>query len=158
MSNIFAKFFLDHYVGKYYLVDSGYPNRSGYLAPYKTTRYHVPDFQNNPPRGREETFNHRHSSLRNAIERAFGVLKMKWRILLGIPRRKLERQKMIISACMCLHNYIRDSKLSDQHFDMFESGGYVHEESASYPSAPLEDDDGTIMKALRNDIAKSVFP
>jgi hypothetical protein len=31
--------------GKYYLVDSGYPNRTGYLAPFKEQRYHVPDFQ-----------------------------------------------------------------------------------------------------------------
>jgi hypothetical protein len=33
----------------------------------------------------QEKFNHRHSALRNVIERAFDVLKMKWRILLGIP-------------------------------------------------------------------------
>ena len=63
---------------------------------------------------------------------------------------------MIITACMCLHNYIRESNLSDQHFDMFDSGAYVLEESASYPSAPLEDD-GTYMKGVRDDIAKSVF-
>ncbi|XP_024310800.1 uncharacterized protein LOC112268853 isoform X1 [Brachypodium distachyon] len=30
--------------GKYYLVDASYPNRLGYLAPYKGERYHVPDF------------------------------------------------------------------------------------------------------------------
>ncbi|XP_038699641.1 putative nuclease HARBI1 [Tripterygium wilfordii] len=27
--------------GKYYLVDSGYPNQSGYLAPYRGQRYHL---------------------------------------------------------------------------------------------------------------------
>jgi hypothetical protein len=30
-------------IDKSYLVDSGYPNRSGYLAPYKGTKYHVPE-------------------------------------------------------------------------------------------------------------------
>ncbi|KAI3794036.1 hypothetical protein L1987_36661 [Smallanthus sonchifolius] len=32
---------------KYYVVDAGYPNTKGYLAPYKGThiRYHLPDFQ-----------------------------------------------------------------------------------------------------------------
>jgi hypothetical protein len=40
---------------------------------------------------------------------------------------------------------------------MFDTGGYVQEESASYPSAPPEDD-GTYMKGIRDDIAKSVFP
>jgi hypothetical protein len=27
--------------GKYYLMDSGYPNRKGYLAPYKAQKYHI---------------------------------------------------------------------------------------------------------------------
>ncbi|XP_025792146.1 uncharacterized protein LOC112873399 [Panicum hallii] len=31
--------------GKFYLVDFGYPNRPGYLAPYKGTMYHIQDFQ-----------------------------------------------------------------------------------------------------------------
>ena len=32
------------YVGKYYVVDAGYPNRSGYLASYKGERYHLPEW------------------------------------------------------------------------------------------------------------------
>ncbi|GAV81355.1 Myb_DNA-bind_3 domain-containing protein [Cephalotus follicularis] len=32
-------------VRKYYLVDSGYPPRKGYILPYKEERYHLPDFQ-----------------------------------------------------------------------------------------------------------------
>jgi hypothetical protein len=31
-------------VGKYYVVDVGYPNRPGYLAPYKGERYHLPEY------------------------------------------------------------------------------------------------------------------
>nr|AWA44595.1 Transposon protein, putative, CACTA, En/Spm sub-class [Saccharum officinarum] len=34
--------------GKFYLVDSGYPNRSGYLASYKGTRYHLLEYQDGP--------------------------------------------------------------------------------------------------------------
>ncbi|XBI21859.1 hypothetical protein VPH35_062938 [Triticum aestivum] len=30
--------------GKYYLVDSGYANRIGYLAPFKGSTYHLPEF------------------------------------------------------------------------------------------------------------------
>jgi hypothetical protein len=30
--------------GKYYLVDSGYPNRTGYFARFKEQCYHVPEF------------------------------------------------------------------------------------------------------------------
>jgi len=29
---------------KYYLVDSGYANRLGYLAPYKGTKYHLQEY------------------------------------------------------------------------------------------------------------------
>jgi hypothetical protein len=72
--------------GKFYLVDSGYPNRPGYLAPYKGTKYHLPEFRQGPmPRGKKELFNYAYSMLRNVIERSFGVLKMKWRILLHLP-------------------------------------------------------------------------
>jgi hypothetical protein len=59
-------------------VDSGYPNCLDYLAPYKETKYHLPEYRDGPePQGKKEIFNFAHSSLRNVIERSFGVLKMK---------------------------------------------------------------------------------
>jgi hypothetical protein len=52
-------------------VDSGYPNRIGYLAPYKGTKYHLQEFQNAAkPECKQEVFNYAHSSLRNVIERS----------------------------------------------------------------------------------------
>jgi hypothetical protein len=73
-------------IGKYYLVNSGYPNRLGYLAPYKGTKYHLQEYRDGlEPQGKEETFNYAYSCLRNVIKRSFGVLKMKWRILQHIP-------------------------------------------------------------------------
>jgi hypothetical protein len=70
-------------LGKYYAVDARCPNRSIYLALYKRAKYHVPDWKRGlAPNGELEHFNHLHSSIRNAVERAFGVLKIKWRILL----------------------------------------------------------------------------
>ncbi|GKD61174.1 putative nuclease HARBI1 [Tanacetum coccineum] len=68
---------------KYYVVDAGYPNIKGYLAPYKGNdiHYHIPDFRRGQtsaqraPKGKKETFNYYHSSLRNVIERTFGVWK-----------------------------------------------------------------------------------
>ena len=94
------------YVGKFYLVDSGYPNRTGYLAPYKGTKYHLQEFRQGPmPRGKNELFNYSHSSLRNVIERSFRVLKMKWRILLDLPSYPMAKQSQIIMACMAVHNF-----------------------------------------------------
>ena len=55
-------------VDKFYLVDSRYPNRLGFLAPYRGTKYHVPEWREGPaPRGKKELFNYTHSSLRNVI-------------------------------------------------------------------------------------------
>ncbi|KAE8819507.1 putative nuclease HARBI1 [Hordeum vulgare] len=51
--------------------------------------------------------------------------KMKWRILGGIPWYKSEAQKMIVTTSMCLHNFLRDSKLHDEHFDKFDNDAYV---------------------------------
>ena len=57
------------FTGKYYLADAGYPNEYGYLGPYKDERYHLQEFRRRgQPCGREEVFNHAHSSLRNVIK------------------------------------------------------------------------------------------
>lgn len=59
--------------GKYYLVDSRYPTRTGYLGPHRKTRYHVDLFnRGGPSTNSRELFNRKHSSLRSIIERTFG--------------------------------------------------------------------------------------
>nr|GEV35801.1 hypothetical protein [Tanacetum cinerariifolium] len=67
--------------GKYYLMDKGYPDRNGYLDPYSKTRYHLSEFENEPPNNKQEAFNRKHSSFQSYIERSFGVLKKRWKIL-----------------------------------------------------------------------------
>jgi hypothetical protein len=105
--------------GKFYLVDLSYPNRKGYLAPCKGTKYHLQEFRNGPmPGGKKENFNYAHSSLRNVIEGSFGVLKMKWRILLNLPSYPMPKQSKIIMGCMSLYNFIRESYLGDKDFDL----------------------------------------
>jgi hypothetical protein len=141
--------------GKYYLVDSGYPNRKGYLAPYKGQRYHITEFQNaGQPIGLKELFNHAHSSLRNVIERSFGVLKMKWRILLKMPSYSMEKQSKIIIACMALHNFIRDSNLSDNDFDTLASDEtYVDGDAGTTTSYVGDEED---MGDVRDAIAQAL--
>lgn len=101
---------LHNCLGKYYLVDSAYPNTLGYLAPYigKETRRHIPQFRKyGPPKGVKERFNHRHSSLRMTVERTFGVLKGRWKILADrMPQMRQEQQLEIIVSCCTLHNFI----------------------------------------------------
>jgi hypothetical protein len=141
--------------GKYYLVDSDYPNRKGYLAPYKGQRYHITEFTNaGQPIGLKELFNHAHSSLRNVIERSFGVLKMKWRILLKMPSYSVEKQSKIIIACMVLHNFIRDSNLSDNDFDTLASDEtYVDGDAGTTTSYVGDEED---MGDVRDAIAQAL--
>ncbi|WVZ91603.1 hypothetical protein U9M48_037750 [Paspalum notatum var. saurae] len=61
--------------GKYCLVDSGYPLREGYMPLYRKSRNHLKDFETKGPENLNEIFNFHHSSLRNVVERSFGVLK-----------------------------------------------------------------------------------
>lgn len=146
-------------VGKFYLVDSGYPNRKGYLAPYKGTKYHLPEFRQGPrPQGSKELFNYYHSSLRNVIERSFGVLKMKWRILLAIPTYPLEKQSKIILACMALHNFIRESALSDQEFDKCdEDENYMPMPPQNHPGQSCDSTQDIDMNAFRDTICNALI-
>ncbi|XP_004964755.1 protein ALP1-like isoform X1 [Setaria italica] len=149
--------------GKFYLVDSGYPNRPGYLSPYKGTKYHLPEFRNGPmPRGMQETFNYAHSSLRNVIERSFGVLKMKWRILMGIPSFPMHKQSKIIVACMAIHNFIRENSVADREFDLYdcdENGVPMPGTSnrgGGETSTQVEEEDSN-MNAFRDEIAHALY-
>lgn len=67
-------------------------------------------------------------------------------------------QSKIVTACACFHNYIRDSKLHDQHFDEVERGGYVHEDGPTVGAdAQAPTDDGP-MATIRDAIAASLVP
>jgi hypothetical protein len=148
------------YVGKYYLVDSGYPNETGYLGPFRNTKYHLPEFRDGPAAvGRMEMFNYLHSSLRNVIERCFAVLKQKWRMLKAMPGYKPRKQAMIIIACLALHNFIRDSALYDYHFarcdaheDYIPLGHVVNNGGGNFVAGA----NGT-MDATRNSIADALM-
>ena len=103
------------HTGKYYLVDSAYPNSIGFLAPYiaPTVRKHIPEFKKgrrcgNFPSGMEELFNYRHASLCGVIERTFGVLKSTWKIVDDrMPQMNLNSQLEIVIAVCTVHNFMR---------------------------------------------------
>ncbi|MFQ6666966.1 hypothetical protein Gotur_033147 [Gossypium turneri] len=58
--------------GCYYLVDVGYTNCEGFLAPFRGQRYHLNEWrQGYQPSTSEEFFNMKHASARNVIERCF---------------------------------------------------------------------------------------
>lgn len=101
---------------KYYLVDSSYANRPWHLAPYRGTNYHLHDRRRAGGDQKKEMFNHRHSALRNVVERTFGIWKQQFRTLWGIPHYTVQKQRDIIIACAVLHNFIRMSSFNDKMF------------------------------------------
>ncbi|XP_028099395.1 putative nuclease HARBI1 [Camellia sinensis] len=102
--------------GKYYLVDAGFTNMPGFLAPFRSQRCHLQEFHGHRYVGPKELFNHQHSSLRNVIERTFGVLKKRFPILRSMPNYKSTRQGSIVIACCVVHNWIRLHAAMDPFF------------------------------------------
>ncbi|XP_024636687.1 protein ALP1-like isoform X1 [Medicago truncatula] len=106
--------------GRYYLVDKGYPDKEGYMVPYPRIRYHQSQFEHEPPTNAQEAFNQAHSSLRSCIERSFGVLKKRWKILNKMPQFSVKTQIDVIIAAFALHNYIRINSQDDAMFTILE--------------------------------------
>ncbi|XP_028112454.1 uncharacterized protein LOC114310611 [Camellia sinensis] len=96
--------------GKFYLVDSGYSNRIGYLAPFKGSRYHQ-QFRvierRRTTTNLRELFNKVHASLRSVVERNFSAWKNRWEFIQNIPRYDFANvQVQLVGASTALHNYI----------------------------------------------------
>uniref|UniRef100_A0A5B7AF72 Putative nuclease HARBI1 isoform X1 n=1 Tax=Davidia involucrata TaxID=16924 RepID=A0A5B7AF72_DAVIN len=108
--------------GYYYLVDAGYTNEQGFLAPYRCQRYHLSLWKDGPaPVTPEEFFNMKHSIARNVIERCFGLLKLRWAILRSPSYFPIKTQTRIIIACCLLHNLIRREMPVDPLEDEYDN-------------------------------------
>ncbi|XP_061981434.1 uncharacterized protein LOC133701514 [Populus nigra] len=92
--------------GKYYLGDAGYGIRKGIIFPFHGVRYHLNEFTERSPENEKELFNLRHSSLRTAIERGFGILKSRFRSIDGKSFWSYETQVDVVLACCIIHNHI----------------------------------------------------
>ena len=95
------------------MVDAGYTNCEGFLAPYRGHRYHLREWGDRQPVSAEEYFNMRHSKARNVIERCFALLKGRWAILRCASFFPIRTQGRIVLACVLLHNLIRKHMPTD---------------------------------------------
>jgi hypothetical protein len=93
-------------LGKFYLVDTGYACRPGFLPPYRGTRYHLREYGTRSPQNARELFNLRHSSLRVTVERAFHAMKNRFNILYNKPFYSYPTQVNLELASCILHNWI----------------------------------------------------
>ena len=149
-----------YFVDKQYLVDAGYPNKKGYLAPYKGERYHFQEFnRGEPPPTNNESFNQVHSLLRSVIERTFGVCKARFAILRDMSTYDMETQTGIVGASMAIHNFIRRNTERDEVFDEIANDTNfvlddeeVNDENNAGQSSNFTIDDDEQMSAYRNRI------
>ncbi|CAN1240095.1 Protein ALP1-like [Linum grandiflorum] len=145
--------------GQYYLVDAGYGNCEGFLAPYRGQRYHLKEWGSNRPHIAEELYNLRHSSARNVIERAFGVLKKRWAILRDTTWFSPEVVSRMVHACCLLHNFIRKEvgvDLLEKSFNDFsppDMGSTIEEMDEFIPSM-LPSEEWTM---FRNQLAQEMW-
>ncbi|KAG8387068.1 hypothetical protein BUALT_Bualt03G0214900 [Buddleja alternifolia] len=95
--------------GQYYLCDNGYMNCPGFLAPYRSVRYHLDEWSagSRAPQNAKELFNQRHTKARNVIERTWDIMKWRWAVLRSTIFYPLRTQNRMILACALLHNFIR---------------------------------------------------
>lgn len=148
--------------GRYYLADSGYANTSKFLCPYRNHQYHLAQFnrQNRSSRyaAPEDLYNHRHAQLRNVIERTFGVLKMRFKVLQLMPRYKFRKQALIVVACCIIHNFIKLQNNPDLYFHTSTNMEFSNNNADSLDSDELPGAiEMTAGGVIRNDIKNALW-
>ncbi|KAA0042272.1 retrotransposon protein [Cucumis melo var. makuwa] len=144
-------------VGYYYLVDAGYPNVDGFLAPYRGERYHLQEWCGfeNAPSTSKEFFNMKHLSARNVIERALDVLKSRWAILRGKSYYPVEVQCRTILACCLLHNLI------NREMTNFDIEDNIDEVDSTHATTDVDDihyiETSSEWTQWRDDLAEEMF-
>lgn len=81
----------------------------------------------------ERVYNDRHSRARRVIENVFGVLRARWRIFSHPIKASVENTERFVLACLCLHNYLRQTENS-----MYTPFGFVDIETAKGEIKPGE--------------------
>ena len=122
--------------------------------------YHLKEYYSiRPPENAKELFNLRHASLRNAIEKAFGVLKKRFLIIANTTELSycVDTQNEIIFACCILHNYLMGVDLDESLIaKVDEEVLYSHRERVA--STPREDDeDARQGNIIRDSIALAMW-
>ena len=126
--------------GHYFLADAGYALSKMCLTPYRGVRYHLKEWRmnNEAPQTKEELFNLRHSSLRNCVERIFGVVKKRFPCLVNMKSYDFPTQVNLVQAAFMIHNFIRLEQEFEDEFDRWsddideveDDPGLIHPEVA----------------------------
>ena len=82
-------------------------------------------------------------------ERCFGVLKAQFPILSNMLKYKQYRQRLVVSVCCALHNFIRINNRSDVLFNMWENLGRDDIQTGNSGNSP-ESSASTEMRHVRD--------
>jgi len=111
----------------------------------------------------KELFNLRHAQARNVIERIFGVLKQRFRILLLPPRYPLDFQPRIPVALCALQNFIQKIDKNEgaiPNDSLQATHTYASDNSNDHDSGLIADDDeegNSEVKSRRMNIANEMW-
>ena len=144
-------------VGKYYLGDAGFMLKRQILTPYRGVRYHLKEYSARGPQNAKELFNHRHASLRNVIERTFGVVKKRFPIIGSgtEPHYSFTTMRNIVLACCILHNFLRTVDNDDSL--LAEVDRELEQQQDDRVTTQAVDDDYRQGATLRDNIANAMW-
>ena len=86
------------------------------------------------PSNSKELFNLRHSQARNCIERIFGVVKKRFKMMRYGSEYPINVQARAVPAMCALHNFIRIHD-PDEDIESWEDSSYEHSASSSPEAA-----------------------
>jgi len=117
------------------------------------------------PQNEKELYNLRHASLRNAVERLFGVWKKRFRILKGFDALTypFSTQVQLVLALAALHNFIRRTDPGDLFDeDEFEDADEAEDRFTIYAPPIFEGSEGVhrrsrVCENWRNGIAHAMW-
>src|ERR1700748_1692505 len=113
----------------------------GMLIPFRGERYHLREWAqgNQKPQNRNELYNLRHASALNVIERVFGVMKRRFKIIREVNGYDLQTNAKVMSALVALHNFLRHHDADDipepWTEDNEDEDGAENESGATGPAA-----------------------
>jgi DDE superfamily endonuclease len=119
--------------GRYWLGDAGYSNSEYIMTPYRGVRYHLKEqrLAAQKPENAHELFNLRHASLRSVIERIFGVIKRKFKILAQVAEYPIDTQIDLVLAICGLYNFIQEHEDISQEVESIEVEEDIEEDATT---------------------------
>ena len=161
LATLFDHNFLFHTAAPAIILQSGFGQVKGALSAFP---HHLLIVSFLRPKNKEELFNLRHASARNVIERIFGILKRRFRILLLPLEYNLDIQARLPAGLAALHNFIRlhepnptdneqddDTQLEDEDDEGGGDGGGANE-----PAAPSGDNTANATVAEERNAASTM--